>query len=106
MRSGAGEWPRNRWDHKDLVGAELGAVVSRLTTVNVGRCQLPGGAKVNADKFALRTEGYVGCWFSAAHPTAPFPIPPATPLTKREELSFRSVLALPKASMAGLASMI
>lgn len=36
----------------------------------------------------------------------PTPGSPTAALTKRDELSFRRVLALPKASMAGLASMI
>lgn len=41
------------------------------------------------------------CWSCSSHPPLPL-----WPLTKRDELSFRRVLALPKASMAGLASMI
>lgn len=47
------------------------------------------------------------CAFPPPHPPAPTPpgLPPQ-PLTKRDELSLRRVLALPKASMAGLASMI
>lgn len=71
---------------------------------------------MNADELALWAEARA----QSAGPTraalaaegSPLLIPlhhlplPLWPLTKRDELSFRRVLALPKASIAGLASMI